>query len=197
MSTIKTGNATIKMGNDEFILYIRKNYPKYKTINAMLGRDIWVWIRNNDPNATQLNNGVPVPTMWDGGGAVGADKLPQNATQFQFDRTLLVPLYNYLDALGTGINNPGNAKIQMGNDEFILYIRKNYQCNIENATLGKDIWEWIRNNDSKAIQTKENAPTKWDGPFGPTQLPKTATQFEFDRKLLVELYDYLDTMGTK
>ncbi|KAA6315047.1 hypothetical protein EZS27_034434 [termite gut metagenome] len=106
MSTIKTGNATIKMGNDEFILYIRKNYL-CNTTNAILGRDIWVWIRNNDPNATQLNNGVPVPTMWDG--SFGPTQLPQNATQFEFNRTLLVPLYGYLDALGTGDNNAGNA----------------------------------------------------------------------------------------
>jgi hypothetical protein len=107
-------------------------------------------------------------------------------------------LYNCLDALalGTGINNPGNATIKMGNDEFILYIRKNYQCNIENDMLGKDIWIWIHQNDPNAIQTEKNKPTMWDSPFvGPTQLPQTATQFEFDRKLLVLLYNHLDALG--
>jgi hypothetical protein len=106
MSTIKTGNATIKMGNDEFILYIRKNYPKCPVINATLGKDIWEWIQKNDPNAVQINDGIPVPTMWNGGANVNAYKLPQTATQFEFDRTLLVPLYDYLDVLGAAGNVP-------------------------------------------------------------------------------------------
>ncbi len=37
-----------------------------------------------------------------------------------------------------------STSIQMGNDEFILYIRKNHQkCATNNALLGKRIWEWI------------------------------------------------------
>jgi hypothetical protein len=100
---------TIQMGNDEFILYIRKNYPKCLATNDTLGKKIWEWIQKKDPNAVQINDGIPVPTMWDGGANVNAYKLPQTATQFEFDRTLLVSLYDYLDALGTGGNNAGNA----------------------------------------------------------------------------------------
>jgi hypothetical protein len=97
--------STIKMGNDEFILYIRKNYPECKITNDMLGKDIWIWIKENDPTAEQIKQDVP--TMWWGDGVnvsnglnIGPDKLPKTATQFEFKRTLLVPLYDYLDTLG-------------------------------------------------------------------------------------------------
>ena len=34
------------------------------------------------------------------------------------------------------------SKIRMGNDEFILYIRKqNVNCKTSNPVLGKKIWE--------------------------------------------------------
>jgi hypothetical protein len=44
------------------------------------------------------------------------------------------------------------ARIQMGNDEFILYIRKtSINCNLFNNDLGKKIWEWILSKDNTAI----------------------------------------------
>lgn len=86
----------------------------------------------------------------------------------------------------------------MGNDEFILYIRKNYNCSLRNPQLGKLIWIWIKEHDSNAQQTKEDDTCKWGDTFdnaNGTGLPKTATQFEFDRNLLPQLYNYLDELG--
>ena len=91
------------------------------------------------------------------------------------------------------------STIKMGNDEFILYIRKwNKSCNITNEKLGKDIWFWIKEHDLNAKQIIEDMPCLWDkqGLHVDAQLlPKTATQFEFDRKLLPSLYDYLDLLA--
>src|SRR5271156_3049749 len=44
-------NMNIRKGNDEFILYIRKNYRNCPTSNDVLGRAIWVWISKRDPTA--------------------------------------------------------------------------------------------------------------------------------------------------
>lgn len=35
-------------------------------------------------------------------------------------------------------------RIQMGNDEFILYIRKNSHTTKTNDVLGREIWNWIK-----------------------------------------------------
>ena len=93
-----------------------------------------------------------------------------------------------------------NPKITMGNDEFILYIRKNYNCSITNSQLGKLIWIWIREHDANPQQIMKDQSCKWGDGFDTcegTGLPKTATQFEFDRSLLPKLYDYLDELGSK
>jgi len=88
------------------------------------------------------------------------------------------------------------SNIIMGNDEFILYIRKKDQnCNISNDQLGKMIWSWLR--DRGALKTEEDKPCLWVRFADNTDefnLPKTAAQFEFDRALLPELYDYLDSI---
>ena len=88
--------------------------------------------------------------------------------------------------------------IQMGNDEFILYVRKHSKdCTKSTRELGRRIWLWIRDNDSNARKYIESQPCLWEdtGLFvSEHNLPKTATQFIFDRALLPRLYDYLDTM---
>lgn len=90
--------------------------------------------------------------------------------------------------------------IKMGNDEFILYIRKNSKCSLTNDQLGKMIWIWISEKDVNASQVEEDKPCSWgksvDNKNG-LGLPKTATQFEFDRALLPKLYNYLDQLGLK
>ena len=89
--------------------------------------------------------------------------------------------------------------IEMGNDEFILYIRKRYpRCNRTNDVLGRKIWEWIRDNDPNAVQTKEDARCYWGdtGTFiADDELPKTATQFSFRIDILPGLFGYLDELG--
>jgi hypothetical protein len=92
-----------------------------------------------------------------------------------------------------------NGRIEMGNDEFILYIRKMYPgCNETNNDLGRKIWDWIIEKDPIAIQTKEDAACYWGdtGPFIATdKLPKTATQFSFSIDILPILFRYLDELG--
>jgi hypothetical protein len=52
------------------------------------------------------------------------------------------------------------STITMGNDEFILYIRKNSnECSIKNDRLGRLIWEWLR--DKGAIKIEEDKPCHW------------------------------------
>ena len=84
-------------------------------------------------------------------------------------------------------------RIRMGNDEFILHIRKSHACRLTNETLGRRIWIWIRDN-ANGRKTDEDQPCRW-GPAGDCidehGLPKTATQFEFDATALPELYLYL------
>lgn len=90
----------ITMGNDEFILYIRKQHPSCTVANPTLGHLIWVWLQQADPNAQLIGR---APTYWGATGAfVSATKLPETATQFRFDRAVLPDLYTYLDTLGTG-----------------------------------------------------------------------------------------------
>jgi transcriptional regulator with XRE-family HTH domain len=94
--------TTIKMGNDEFILYIRKIHPACNTTNDDLGRRIWKWIQEHDATAEKADGGISVPCKWGATGAeIGDKKLPQSATQFHFERSLLPALYDHLDALGT------------------------------------------------------------------------------------------------
>lgn len=90
--------------------------------------------------------------------------------------------------------------IQMGSDEFILYIRKNFPENrTPNNQLGKRIWEWLQEQISaRAEKRTEDAPCLWgdSGPFiSPTSLPKTAAQFRFSRSILPALYAFLDNLG--
>jgi len=93
--------TSIQMGNDEFILYIRKNHPDCATSNDDLGKRIWKWIKESDATAEEVSNGA-VPCIWGKTAAyLGETKLPQSATQFQFERSLLPSLYDLLDSLGT------------------------------------------------------------------------------------------------
>lgn len=87
------------------------------------------------------------------------------------------------------------SKIKMGNDEFILYVRKqNGNCELKNNLLGRKIWEWIRDN-ANGVQIGKRKGCEWGEEaenVDEKHLPYTATQFEFDRDKLPALYDYLD-----
>lgn len=91
-----------------------------------------------------------------------------------------------------------HTKITMGNDEFILYIRKNYTCTLPNDVLGKKIWERIQFHDNSASKEQEDVPCKWGKDFENNKgfgLPKTAAQFKFEKSILPQLYTDLDELG--
>ncbi len=93
-----------------------------------------------------------------------------------------------------------NETIKMGNDEFILYVRKqNKGCKLTTPVLGKRIWDWIRENDLNAVEVEVDKPCMWgkyinEEVVDKLQLPKTATQFEFRIDLLPRLYKYLTSI---
>jgi hypothetical protein len=92
--------------------------------------------------------------------------------------------------------------IKMGNDEFILYIRKNYtRCKITNPILGKRIWQWIKREspvNARIIQKSKLCYwAKKDCFFSDFGLPETATQFSFSRDILPRLYCFLDELGNE
>lgn len=92
--------------------------------------------------------------------------------------------------------------ITMGNDEFILYIRKNYNCTLTNDRIGKLVWKWIQENSkgiNKSKDIERNVPCLWQisrvrKTFG-YRLPRAASQMTFQRNLLPKLYSFLDELG--
>jgi len=93
-----------------------------------------------------------------------------------------------------------STKVRMGNDEFILYIRKNFEhCPHSNDFLGRKIWEWLRDNPNAAASKVEpDRPCYWGdqgGFISENKLPKTATQFEFNAAILPDLIRFLGSMG--
>lgn len=87
------------MGNDEFILYIRKKATKCSLSNDQLGKMIWIWIFAEDNNAKQVEDDRPC--LWGkSANNIDAKALPITATQFEFKRSILPGLYDYLDDLG-------------------------------------------------------------------------------------------------
>ena len=93
-----------------------------------------------------------------------------------------------------------NNSIIMGNDEFILYMRKNGRgMKTTNDQLGKMIWNWIKENaNGVIIEERRDEDCRWGANANHVDeydLPKTATQIEFDRVFLPELYSYLDSIN--
>jgi hypothetical protein len=86
------------MGNDEFILYVRKQNKGCKLYTQKLGKLIANEIKKLDPNTKQLE---PIEKCkWGSSGKhVTSDNLPKDAHQFQFNRNILPDLYNFLDSL--------------------------------------------------------------------------------------------------
>jgi hypothetical protein len=89
--------------------------------------------------------------------------------------------------------------IVIGNDEFILYVRKHNQaCKLDNETLGKQICEKIKSLDPNAKIVEENKASYWDlhgVSVAKDKLPATSAQMEFDREILPKLYDFLDQVS--
>ena len=88
----------IIMGDDEFILHVRKNGFGQNSENPELGRKIWVWIRAHDTGATKIQKDQAC--RWgDAGSFISEDDLPKTATQFKFDEAILPELYRFLSTL--------------------------------------------------------------------------------------------------
>jgi hypothetical protein len=87
------------------------------------------------------------------------------------------------------------TKIKMGNDEFILYIRKTSDCEKTNDHIGREIWKWLKKKGANKLFGEKPQPCYWETTgqsIDKKKLPQDATQFEFDRVILPKLYDFLD-----
>lgn len=74
----------------------------------------------------------------------------------------------------------------MGNDEFILYIRKqNKKCNLTNNQLGRKSWEWLRDYANGKEVTKDMICLwgKDANNVGPYQLPSTARNSHLTKRI--------------
>lgn len=92
---------SITMGNDEFILYIRKSFPNCTISNDQLGKHIWSWLRSEDPNASIIERDQPC--QWGDLDEITSDtSLPKTATQFKFSIELLPKLYAFLGTVHRG-----------------------------------------------------------------------------------------------
>ncbi len=86
---------SVVMGNDEFILFIRKQRPACNLLNPELGKRIWIWISENDPGVRIVHEDADC--YWGNIGAfVSESRLPKTAAQISFDENLLPRLYRYL-----------------------------------------------------------------------------------------------------
>jgi len=91
-----------------------------------------------------------------------------------------------------------SARIRMGNDEFILHIRKHYACAMRNPQLGERIATWLREN-ADGVVVRESQPAVWGEEIAACdelRLPKTAAVLEFRREALPALYAYLADLAT-
>ena len=92
------------------------------------------------------------------------------------------------------------SKIEMGSDEFILYIRKTKpECATTNIQLGREIAVWLKENSPGCSQT-DDVPCLWGESaecLGELGIPTTAAQFSFERRLLPLLYGFLDELASR
>jgi hypothetical protein len=102
----------ITMGNDEFILYIRKKEKKCSLTNDQIGLYIWLWILKHSKNIDKEKDIIhDVSCEWFNKSQVAYNKLPKTSSQMTFDRDLLPRLYSYIDSF---------VKINTINEKSIL-----------------------------------------------------------------------------
>ena len=89
--------------------------------------------------------------------------------------------------------------INIGSDELILHIRKNYtNCTKSNSDLGREILQWIEKNDSNHKIVSRDQECEWgnsEETTSATTLPKTAAQFQISEKFFLELYKQLKNIA--
>ncbi len=89
---------TVKIGNDELILHIRKNYRNCNISNTQLGKQIWKWLQENEPSAKIL--GSNQQCEWGNSEEITSETtLPKTATQFQISLDILPQLYKQLSVI--------------------------------------------------------------------------------------------------
>ena len=91
---------SIRMGNDEFILHIRKFYPNCEISNDQLGKSIWQWLRDNDSTAEIVERDQPC-NWGDSPQITSETTLPKTATQFRFSIETLPRLFSFLADLAS------------------------------------------------------------------------------------------------
>lgn len=94
-------------------------------------------------------------------------------------------------------------KVNIGNDELILYYRKNEKnpCSVTTVFLGRLLWIEVRRIDKKAEKVKGGKPRicRWgDGEgVGRYMLPRRATQFSVNADCLPELFMRINEFANK
>ncbi len=91
-------------------------------------------------------------------------------------------------------------KITMGDDEFILYIRKQHKnCEINTQEFGRQISVWMKKQGLYEPKDKKEELCLWVGSsnIDGKNLPEYANQYTFDRSWLPKIYDQLDEIGNK
>lgn len=92
-----------------------------------------------------------------------------------------------------------NDRIRMGNDEFILHIRKHYPSRWSNDQLGKRIWVFLRDH-AEGQKVAEDVPCKWNTMIrsrAPDALPVTAAHFEFRADALPAIFRFLRELAER
>lgn len=89
-----------------------------------------------------------------------------------------------------------NSRIRMGNDEFILYVRKWHpECPKGNAVIAREATQWLLRQVPPAQLIEADKPAIWGDLHDVPRLPATSAQFEFDRSLLPAVFTQLDHIG--
>ena len=92
----RTMDNRLRIGNDELILHIRKNFECPLT-NDQLGKRIWIWLRDN---ASGEKIEEDRPCIWGSDSTfVSALLLPKTAAQFEFNLDALPDLFRFLQLL--------------------------------------------------------------------------------------------------
>ena len=87
------------MGNEEFILCVRKQFPGGRLTNDLLGKKIWEEIRRLDPSAEIVVRDQPC--LWGDSPEITSElTLPKTAAQFSFAIEILPAIYAFLGTLG-------------------------------------------------------------------------------------------------
>jgi bacitracin transport system permease protein len=104
-----------------------------------------------------------------------------------------------LDECDKDVDDEENNSIVMGEDDFLLYMYKQRVSCVNNLdSFNQKIWNWLEKNVSNVRIVEKNKECLWfDYHFknNSSVLPMSANQFEFDRRILPDLYTFLDELA--